>query len=162
MEAVCVSTFPSCYAFLLYKERKKICKLQTSAVTHSRPFKTQKWYYGKKLARRWIWQPFWMHYFHEICLSLTISLLRIRIKMSYSSCSRLCEAVIMDWRQYFCPLLSVMTAVSELNIRLNSCQGDKFLEWFLFQWNNHLFLLLFFLGKVVIDLHFSFYNAGNL
>ncbi len=49
----------------------------------------------------------------------------------------------MDLREYFCPLLSVITAVSELNIKLNSCQGDKCREWFLFYWKNHLLLFLF-------------------
>lgn len=58
----------------------------------------------------------------------------------------------MDWMQYFCPLLSVMTAVSELNIKLNSCQGDKCLEWFLFHWNKRLLLFLFFLERQMTNL----------
>lgn len=85
-------------------------------------------------------------------LFFSFFLFQIRIKMSYSGCSRLCEAVIMDWMQYFCPLLSVMTAVSELNIKLNSCQGDKCLEWFLFHWNKRLLLFLFFLERQMTNL----------
>lgn len=165
MEAGCVSTFPRCDVFILYKERTKICKLQTSAATHSRPFKTQKWYYATNWQEDWSDNPVESTIFcsaHEICHSLAIFSLQIWIKMSYSGCSRLCEALIMDWRLYFCPLLSVMTAVSELNIKLNSCQGDKCLEWFLFHRNNHLFLFLFPRKLWLIYLHFSLYIFGNV
>lgn len=139
MEAV--STFPSCnvYLFCIKKERKKICKLQNSVATHSRPFKTQK-------------MVLWQEDGSDNPVEFNISIVHMRFvipfisefkKKSYSGCSRLCEAVIMYWMQYFCPLLSVITAVSELNITLNSCQGDKCLETFLFNWKKCLLLFLF-------------------
>lgn len=106
--------------------------------THSMPLKTRKWYYTANWQEDGSGNP--VEYtiscsVHEICHSSAI--FQIWIKMSYSGCSRLCESLIMDWRQYFCHLLSIMTAVGELNIKLNSCQSDKYLEVVLFHWNDH-------------------------
>lgn len=121
MEAVCVSTFPSCYISFCIKKKGKYANskpqlLLTAGLSRHKNGIMQQ--IGKKIDLTTHVESTVFCSAHEICHSLAIFFFQIWIEMSYFGCPRLCEALIMDWRQYFCPLLSVMTAVSELNIKL--------------------------------------------